>query len=119
MQVITGILLEGFVSCVLLSSCVKRKEKHLILSLQKVPQNIKSTEIPHVIKQKFQKTRYGCLQKYLWSVSLHNRTLGFHSQLQNFKINWAGKIHSFVLLECVASFLDIYNIVRACSTTLI
>ena len=51
--------------------------------------------------------------------SLHNRTLGFHSQVQNFKINWAGKIHVFTLLEYVASFSDIYNIVIACTTTLI
>lgn len=57
--------------------------------------------------------------KYLWSVSLHNCTLGFHSRVQNFKIDWAGKIHFFALLGRVASFSDMYNIVTACTTTLI
>lgn len=119
LQVITGILLEGLVSCVPLSSCVKKKRKTFNPVTPKSAPQHKSTKIPHVIQQKFRKTRYGCLQKYLWSGSLHNRTLGFNSQVQNFKINWAGNIPFFALLGCVASFSDINNIVIACTTTLI
>lgn len=86
LQVITGILLEGLVSCVLLSSCVKKKRKTFNPVTPKSAPQHKSTKIPHVIQQKFQKTRYGCLQKYPWSGSLHNRTLKFNSQVQNLKL---------------------------------
>ena len=107
----------GFLSTALF--LCKKKWKTFNPVTPKRAQQHKSTKISHVMQQQFRKTRYGCLQKYLWSVSLHNCTLGFHSRVQNFKINWAAKIHFFTLLECVASFSDTYNIVIACSTTLI
>ena len=107
----------GFLSTALFL-CKKKWKTFNPVTPKSAPQH-KSTKIPHVIQQKFRKTRYGCLQKYRWSVSLHNRTLGFNSEVQNFKIDWAGKIHFLVLQRCVASFSEIDNIVIASTTTLI
>ena len=106
----------GFL-CTVLFLCKKKWKTFNPVTPKRAPQH-KSNKISHVIQQKFWKTRNGCFQNYLWSVSLHNRTLKFNSQLQNLKIDWAGKIHFFALLGCVASFSDIYNIVIACTTTL-
>ena len=55
LQVITGILLEGLVSCVLLSSCVKKKRKTFNPVTPKSGPQHKSTKIPQVTQKKFEK----------------------------------------------------------------